>query len=119
MSADPTPVTVAVAPTLTTVVAVDVRAVGRLTLQVQNLDPTQTCSGFVTARVAGSMGYSATAHIAFHALLPAGSVDADGTPTDSAAVDVECGGLSDVALQARMSGAGGSVRCALRKAGPK
>lgn len=119
MSADPTPTSVAVAPTLTTVVTQDVRSVGLLTLQVQNLDATQTCSGFVVARVARGMGYSLTPLVSFLSLLPAGSVDSDGNPTDSATADIRCGGLCDVAFLARMSGVGGNVRYAARMAGPK
>ena len=56
MSADPTPVTIAVAPTLTTVASLDVRALGLVTLHVQNLDPTQTATGYIHMKVAPSMG---------------------------------------------------------------
>jgi hypothetical protein len=118
VSADPTPVTVAVAPTLGTVVSVDVRYLKRITIQAQNMDATQTFSGYLTNKAARSMG-AALSPVALSALLPAGSVDADGNPADCTTIDVDCGGFSDVALVGKMSGIGGNVKYVVRQAGPK
>lgn len=106
-------------PTLTDVAVVDVRSIGLLTLQVQNLDPTQTASGFIQTRVAASMGRATSTLADFASILPAGSVDVDGNPTDCVSADIDCAGLAEVALVMRMNGLGGDVQYAARKAGPK
>lgn len=116
---DPTPVTVTIAPTLTTVVSVDARNVALLTIQVQNLDALQTASGYIHAKVSGSMGAATSTFPDFASVLPAGSVDGDGNPTDCVSADIDCAGLAEVTLVMRMSGAGGDVKYAMRKAGPK
>lgn len=119
MSADPTPVTVAVTPTLLTVAVFDVRNIGTLSLQVQNLDASQTMTGFIQKKVATAMGYATSSLPDFTAIQPVGSVDADGNPTDCAGADIDCAGLSDVALAMKSSGVGGDVRYVARKSGPK
>ena len=119
MSADPAPVTIAVAPTLSQVVSIDVRTLGRVTMAVQNLDATQTMSGFLRQKVAPSMGYALSPSIALSTIAPAGSVDTDGNPTDCVSVAIDCGGFAVIEMWARASGVGGNVKYALRKAGPK
>lgn len=117
--ADPIVTTVAVAPTPTTVVSVDVRSVGLLTLQVQNLDALQTVYGFIHTKVARAMGEATSTFPDFAAIPPAGTLDADGNPVDCVSADINCEGLAEISLVMFMSGLGGDVQYTMRKAGPK
>lgn len=119
MSADPTSTTVAVAATMTLVATIDTRALGLVSIQVDNLDGAQTFSGFLRRKVASSMATATSSMPDFSAIQPAGSLDADGNPTDSVMADVDVEGSATLELYGRMSGAGGDVRVSYRKAGPK
>lgn len=115
---DPTATTVAVTPTLMTVAAVDVRRWGLVTVQVDNLDPTQTFSGWIHRRVATEMGASTSTMPDFTSIAPAGSLDSDGNPTDSVTADIDVEGSATLELVGKMSGVGGDVRytpCACRR----
>lgn len=119
MSADPVVSTVAVAPTMTTILTLDVRRIGLATIHLRNLDATQTLEAYVQRNVAQGLPLAASSLPDFSALQPAGSVDAAGNPTDAAVCDVDVGGCATIALVGRMSGAGGNVQVAVRFTGPK
>lgn len=119
MSADPSSTTVAVAATMTLVATLDTRALGLVSMQVDNLDATQVFSGFIRRKVASSMATATSSMPDFSAIQPVGSLDTDGNPSDSVMADVDVEGSALLELYGRMSGAGGNVRVSFRKAGPK
>ena len=119
MSADPAITTIAVAPALTQMATLDVRNIGKLTVQVQNLDAIQTCSVFIQRKVSQAMGFGVTPFADLTAIPPAGSLDADGNPADAVTADIDCAGTAVLLFAGRMSGAGGNVRLSYRHAGPK
>lgn len=119
MSGDPTTTTVAVAATLTRLFELDTRALGLVTVQVDNLDASQTFEGYLRRRVAAAMASSTSTMPDFSLIQPVGSVDSAGNPTDSITADVDVAGSAVLELWGRMSGAGGNVRWSARKAGPK
>lgn len=114
MSLDPEVTTATIAPTLTTVFERDVRRWGLGTLQVQNLDPTQVFSGYLRRKVAGSLGFALVSLGDFLSIQPAGSVDADGNPTDSVTADLDLEGSAEIEFVGKMDGAGGDISWALR-----
>jgi len=118
--ADPPIATVAVAPTLTTIFSMDVRALGLVTVQIQNMDATQTFSGYVrrSAVVAG-LTSAPSSMPDFLGIAPAGSLDANGNPTDVVVADIDVEGSGLLSIVGFMSGAGGNVQYTARKAGPK
>lgn len=119
MSADPPVTTIAVAATSTLVFTMDVRALGLVTLQVRNLAVGQTCRGYLWRRVANALSYAASTMPDFSSIAAAGSVDADGNPTDCVTADIDVEGSADLVFVALMSGAGGDISWSARKAGPK
>lgn len=119
MSADPPIAPAFVDSTLTLVFSLDVRALGLVTLQVQNLDATQVCEGYVRRRVAQGLTSAVSSLPDFVAIQPAGSVDAAGNPTDTVTCDIDAAGSALLEFAARMSGAGGNIQYSFRKAGPK
>jgi hypothetical protein len=104
------PVTVAVAPTETTVCSFKrgtLQGAKRITIQVSNLDATQTFNGTVYRRKAGMAAWAPSTIPDFTDLLPLTSVMAD--------LDVE--GTDELEVRGTMSGSGGDVEVgATRKA---
>jgi len=96
---------VTVAPTSTEVVAVDVRDEQWLTMQVDNLDGSQTFTGVVERRVSDTMDWSESTLGDFAGIATGGSVTAD--------IDVT--GTGFLRLVGTMSGAGGDVAVCVRK----
>jgi hypothetical protein len=119
MASDPPVTAVAVAPTMTTVFQLDARYLGLATVAVQNLDPTQTFSGYIRRAVSAGMTLATSSLPDFVSILPAGSVDAVGNPTDVVVCDVDVEGSAVLSLVGFMSGAGGNVSYSVRKSGPK
>jgi hypothetical protein len=119
MSADPPISTTAINGTSTLVFALDVRNIGLVTLQVQNLDALQTFSGFLWRKVAGGLDYSASTMPDFSSISPAGAVDGQGNPLDSVTADIDVEGSAELVFVGLMSGAGGDISWSVRKAGPK
>lgn len=119
MSLDPEVTTVAVAPTATTVWSGDVRRHGLVTVQVQNLDATQTFSGSLLRKVAGALGWSTSTMGDLASISPAGTLDGAGNPLDSVTVDVDVEGTAELAVVGFMSGAGGDVSVSVRTSGLK
>lgn len=119
MSAEPVVTTTAIAPTLTQVFDRDVRNVAFVSLQVTNLNGSQVMSGFLRSSVNSQLAGATSTMPDFVSLQPAGSVDADGNPTDSVTADIDCGGRSRLQFYMRASGAGGNVSWTLRSTGPK
>lgn len=117
--ADPPVTTAAIAPTSTLVFTLNVRTLGLVTLQVRNLAAGQICSGFLWRRVSGQLSYSASTMPDFSSIAAAGSVDAQGNPTDCVTADIDVEGTADLVFVALMSGAGGDIEWSARKAGPK
>lgn len=102
---DPVGVTVAVAPTSTTVLSVDVRGELRVSVQIDNLDAAQTFSGTVERRVAGAGNWSPSSLGDFSSIAALGSVTAD----------LDVAGSADLRIVGTMSGAGGDVRVFIRR----
>jgi len=94
------PVTVAVAPTETTVLTLDCRAVDTVAVQLVNTDGSQTFNGTVYRRTAAETTYAPSTVPDFAGLAPGSSVMAD--------LDVR--GSAYVQLRGTMSGIGGNVR---------
>jgi hypothetical protein len=94
------PVTVAVAPTETTVATVDTTSRAVCAIQVDNLDGSQTFTGTVYARVSASGAWAPTTLPDFTGLGPGASV----------APAMDTTGYSGIQLRGLMSGAGGNVR---------
>lgn len=107
--------TVAVAPTSTEVFVVDVRDEQWLTVQVTNLNASQTFTGVVERRVSDSMAWASSTIGDFAGIPPSGTVDANGAPLDSATVDLDVTGTGFLRLVGVMSGAGGDVSVCVRK----
>lgn len=95
-------VTVAVAPTETTVLSVSrdtLRGAKRLTVGVENLDGTQSFTGAVYRRMSGMTAWAASSVADFASMTAGSSVVAD--------LDVE--GTDELEVRGTMSGAGGDV----------
>lgn len=119
MASDPPVIPFTVGPTTTTVFEFDARHLGLATVQVQNLDPTQTFSGFIRRGVAAGMALATSTLPDFVSILPAGSVDGSGNPLDVVVCDVDVEGSAVLSLVGFMSGAGGDISYSVRKSGPK
>jgi hypothetical protein len=119
MAADPPVTPATVGPTMTPVFALDVRQLGLATVQVQNLDPTQTFSGVIRRSVSELMKSATSTLPDFISILPAGSLDATGNPLDVVVCDVDVEGSAVLSLVGFMSGAGGNISYSVRKSGPK
>ncbi len=89
-------VSVSVAPTPTTLATFDVGTTATLTVQVSNLDATQTLSCTVQRRAVTSAAFVDTT---------LGDLASIG-PNSSAAVDLDCGANSDIRIVGTASGAG-------------
>lgn len=116
---EPTATTVFVNATMTQVASIDVRQLGIVSIQVDNLDAAQVFSGFLRRNVSASMNDATSSMPDFSQVQPLGSLDPDGNPSDSAMADVDVEGSATLDLYGRMSGAGGNVRVSYRKTGPK
>lgn len=101
----PPTTTVAVGPTTTVIFEADVRWSGWATLQIENLDATQTFTGFVERRQDTTMGWSRSTLGDF----------ADIAPLSSVAADLDLTGTAYLRVVGSMSGAGGDVRVASRQ----
>lgn len=94
------PVTVLVAPTTTVVLEVDTRYTDVLTVQVTNLDGTQTFDGTVQRRTFSETAFADSTLPDFETIPAGGSVMAD----------IDTRGSAVTRLVGTMSGAGGNVR---------
>ena len=100
------PTTVLVAPTTTTVAYFDTRFDEILTVQVENLDATQTFAGTIQRRLDAGNGWAVSdASDYFATVGPLGAVVAD----------LDARGTSELRLVGTMSGAGGNVRVTARR----
>lgn len=105
-----TPVTVAVAPTETTVLTVtrdSLRAARRITVQIYNADAAQTFAGVVYRKVRNMTAYAVSTLPDFSSIGPLSSVMAD--------LDVE--GTDELQIRGTMSGAGGNVQVGATRKG--
>ena len=94
------PTTVEVLPAQTTVMTWDVRNDDVLTIQLENLDGSQTFAGTVQRRLSDDVGWSDTSLGDFASVAAAGS----------AVADCDVRGTRGLRLVGTMSGAGGDVR---------
>lgn len=96
--------TVSVAPTSTLIVELDVRGCSRATLQVDNLDASQTFAGVIQRRVNTAGDWS-----------PSTLGDyAEVGPLQSVTTDLDVDGTGYIRLVGSMSGAGGDVAYSVR-----
>ena len=101
----PSVLTVAVAPTSTVVVDLDVRADEWVTAQVDNLDAAQSFVGIVERRQAAEASWAPSTLTDLSCVLPLSSV----------VVDLDVSGTGFLRIVGTMSGAGGNVRVCVRK----
>ena len=116
---NPPVVVVTVGPTSTVVADLDVRSDELVTMQIRNLDPTQTFRGVVERRQSPEMEWSTTTVGDFNSIPPAGTVDADGNPLDSVTADLPVAGTGFLRVVGLMDGIGGDVSTCTRKGDPK
>lgn len=103
------PLTVSVAPTTTTLQVFDVSKTAVLSIQIVNLDASQTFNGSIRTR---SRADVSTAVLPFVDTL---RVDFQGIgPGMPARADVQVGGAAELDVVGTMSGAGGNVSIATR-----
>lgn len=109
--AQPSPavVVVAVAPTSTVVLEVDVREEEWVTAQVANLDASQTFDGVVERRQSPDMPWAPSTLSDFAGIAPLTSVVAD----------LDVSGTGFLRMVGTMSGAGGNVGVVVRKGSRK
>lgn len=107
--------TVLVNPTSTVVVAVDVRIEEWVSMQIQNLDATQTVRCYVERRQAEGMAWGVSTIGDFSSIPPAGSVDSDGNPLDAPTADLDVTGTGFLRVVGVASGAGANVAVSYRK----
>lgn len=100
---------VTVAPTSTVVVSLDVRDDEWLTMQVDNLDGSQTFTGTIERRVSEQMTWSQSTIGDFAGIAAGGSATAD----------LDVSGTGFLRLVGVMSGAGGDVAVSTRKGARK
>lgn len=101
----PPTATVAVAPTSTVVLEADVRNNDWATVQIENLDGSQTFSGTVERRQSTDLGWSPSTIGDFASIAPGQSVTAD----------LDLTGTAYLRIVGTMSGAGGNVVVASRQ----
>lgn len=106
---DPPRTTVTVAPTSTEVLSLDVRSEEWLSVQVDNLDATQTFTGIVERRLAEAGDWSPSTIGDFSGIGPLGSVTAD--------LDISATGY--LRIVGTMDGAGGDVAVVVRRGARK
>lgn len=111
----PQATTVAVGPTSTVILSVDVRDEEWLTAQVVNLDATQTVRCYVERRQTESLPWGVSTIGDFSSIPPSGTVDGDGNPLDAPTADLDVAGTGFIRLVGVASGAGASVLVAYRK----
>lgn len=99
-----TPITITVAPTTTILAVIDARQYEYLSVQIENLDPTQTFSGTVQRRLNSSNDFANSTIPDFAEIPPLGSVVAD----------LDTASAVDIRLTGTMSGAGGDIRLTAR-----
>lgn len=99
------PVTVAVEPTDTVVAEMNALHIVIFTVQIDNLDATQTFTGRVQRRQDSGMEWADSTLADFSSIPPLGSVVAD--------LDVK--GTVELRVVGSMDGAGGNVRVAARR----
>lgn len=117
---DPSREVVAVGPTSTVVWSGDVRSDEWLSMQVDNLDATQTFTGTIERRLATSQGWATSTIGDFASIQPAGTVDpTTGVPLDSVTADLDIRATGYLRLVGQMSGAGGDVAVVVRKGARK
>jgi hypothetical protein len=107
-SPDPAKTTVAVAPTSTVVVSLDVRDFETATIQLDNLDATQTLTGQIERRINPASAWSVSTMGDFSSVGPTGSA------TGSVTADIDVSGTGYLRLTGLMSGAGGNVSVCVR-----
>lgn len=110
---------VAVGPTPTVILSLDVRSEEWLTVQIQNLDATQTVRAYVQRRINDAFGLGTSNIGDFTAIQPAGSVDGDGNPLDAPVADLDVTGTGFIVIEGVASGGGANVRVAYRKGNRK
>ena len=103
------PTTVTVAPTTTTVQTFDTSKTKVLSIQVTNLDPSQTFAGAVQTRARADFA-EATVPFVDTGRLELSSIG----PGASGRVDVDAVGAAEVRVTGSMSGAGGNVSITAR-----
>lgn len=91
---------VAVAPTSTLLGEWDTKRDELLTVQLENLDASQTCSATVHRKVSGASGYAVSTLGDFSSIAA----------LDSVCADLDVRGTASIRIYATMSGAGGNVR---------
>lgn len=102
------PTVIAVSPTETTLLSLTLstmRSAERLTVQLANLDATQTFAGVVYRRQSGMVAWADSSIPDFSSIGPLGS----------AMADLVVGGTEELEVRGTMSGAGGSVRVGATK----
>lgn len=99
------PTTVTVAPTETTLATLDVTGASLVSVQVDNLDGSQTFSGNVKRRLGSSMLYARSSIPDLDTILPG----------ESAVVDLDVTATTDLKISGSMSGAGGNVKITARR----
>lgn len=100
------PLIVTVAPTTTTILTIATGGAAELiTIQLENLDGTQTFVGTVQRRLASTNTWAASTLGDFEAVAPGTSV----------VMDLDARGTGDLRLVGTMSGAGGNVQVTARR----
>lgn len=113
---DPQRDVVAVGPTSTVVWSGDVRSEEWLSLQVDNLDATQTFTGVIERRLSTAQGWATSTLGDFSSIQAAGTTDpTTGAPLDSVTADLDIRATGYLRLVGVMSGAGGNVAVVARK----
>lgn len=111
---------VAVGTTSTVVWTGDVRSDEWLSMQVSNLDATQTFTGTIERRLSEAQGWSTSTIGDFASIPAAGSVDpTTGVPLDSVTADLDIRATGFLRLVGQMSGAGGDVAVVVRNGARK
>lgn len=105
---------VTVGPTPTVILSLDVRTEEWLTVQIQNLDGSQTVRGYVQRRQSDSSGWGVSTIGDFGSISPAGTVDGDGNPLDAPSADLDITGTGFLRIVGVSSGAGAQVRVTYR-----
>lgn len=111
----PSAASVTIGPTSTVVLSLDVRDEEWLTVQVANLDATQTVRCYVERRQSEALPWGLSTVGDFASIPPSGTVDGDGNPLDAPTADLDVTGTGFIRIVGVASGAGANVRVAHRK----
>ncbi len=98
------PTVVAVAPTTTILALIDARQYDYMSVQIENLDLTQTFVGFIQRRLNLANEFATSTLPDFSEVLPGTSVTAD----------LDTASAADMRVIGTMSGAGGDVRITVK-----